>query len=183
MKNYKIKVGDKQFIVKAQDKFDAVKKLKDAQNKKLCNETLEEKERKAQEWVDYDIKHYGKVSETTKEDIRKMGLDFDKWDNQVEDSAATEDKLKISDANKRTYLDRNEIAKIESEARSLRGNWISVYVGVDADKEGYFIDEMYINTTGTWLYKLSDIKEYLRELDNANKFMNKYEKFAENRRA
>lgn len=86
MKNYKIKVGDKQFIVKAQDKFDAVKKLKDAQNKKLCDETLEEKERKAQEWVDYDIKHYGKVSETTKEDIRKMGLDFDKWDNQVKDS-------------------------------------------------------------------------------------------------
>ena len=85
MKNYKIKVGDKQFIVKAQDKFDAVKKLKDAQNKKLCDETLEEKERKAQEWVDYDIKHYGKVSETTKEDIRKMGLDFDKWDKQVKD--------------------------------------------------------------------------------------------------
>lgn len=158
-----------------------------AEDKKFCpsmkDETEEEKERKAQEWVDYDIKHYGKVSEQTKEDIKKMGLDFDKWDNQVEDSAATEEKLEISDANKRTYLDRNEIVKIESEARSLRGNWISIYVGVDADKEGYFIDEMYINTTGTWLYKLSDIKEYMRELDNANKFMNKYEKFAENRRA
>lgn len=87
MKVFKVKIGDKQFIVKAQDKVDAVKKLKDAQNKKLCDETLEEKERKAQEWVDYDIKHYGKVSETTKEDIRKMGLDFDKWDNQVNDSA------------------------------------------------------------------------------------------------
>lgn len=87
MKVFKVKIGDKQFIVKAQDKVDAVKKLKDAQNKKLCDETLEEKERKAQEWVDYDIRHYGKVSETTKEDIRKMGLDFDKWDNQVNDSA------------------------------------------------------------------------------------------------
>ena len=84
MKNYKIKVGDKQFIVRAQDKVDAVKKLRDAQNKS-CDESLYEKERKAQEWVDYDIKHYGKVSETTKEDIRKMGLDFDKWDNQVKD--------------------------------------------------------------------------------------------------
>lgn len=61
-----------------------------AEDKKFCpsmkDETEEEKERKAQEWVDYDIKHYGKVSEQTKEDIKKMGLDFDKWDNQVEDS-------------------------------------------------------------------------------------------------
>jgi len=40
-------------------------------------------EEKAQEWVDYDLKHYGHVSEETKEDIKKMGLDFDKWDNQV----------------------------------------------------------------------------------------------------
>lgn len=87
MKNYKIKIRDKQFIVNAQDEFDAVKKLKDVQNKKFRDETLEEKERKAQEWVDYDVKHYGKVSETTKEAIRKMGLNFDKWDNQVKDSA------------------------------------------------------------------------------------------------
>lgn len=31
MKNYRIKVGDREFVVKAQDKVDAVKKLKDSQ--------------------------------------------------------------------------------------------------------------------------------------------------------
>lgn len=85
MRLFKISKNNKDYILSAQDKVDAVKKLRDAQNKS-CDESLDEKERKAQEWVDYDIKHYGKVSETTKEEIRKMGLDFDKWDNQVKDS-------------------------------------------------------------------------------------------------
>lgn len=50
----------------------------------------ESPERKAQEWVDYDLKHYGHVSEETKNDIKKMGLDFDKWDNQVKDAYSYE---------------------------------------------------------------------------------------------
>lgn len=45
-------------------------------------------EEKAQEWVDYDLKHLGHVSEETKNDIKKMGLDFDKWDNQVKDDSS-----------------------------------------------------------------------------------------------
>lgn len=100
MKLFKISKNNKDYILSAQDKVSAVKKLRDAQNKS-CDESLDEKERKAQEWIDYDIKHYGKVSETTKEDIRKMGLDFDKWDNQVKDS-------EIRDA---SYVDPKHMAE------------------------------------------------------------------------
>lgn len=55
----------------------------------------ESPERKAQEWVDYDLKHYGHVSEETKEDIKKMGLDFDKWDNQVKDAEIVDGSYKF----------------------------------------------------------------------------------------
>lgn len=37
MKNYKIKVGDKQFIVRAHDKVEAVRKLNDAQTRKIVD--------------------------------------------------------------------------------------------------------------------------------------------------
>ena len=94
MRLFKISKNNKDYILSAQDKVDAVRKLRDAQNKS-CDESLDEKERKAQEWVDYDIKHYGKVSETTKEEIRKMGLDFDKWDNQVKDSVIKDSNFDI----------------------------------------------------------------------------------------
>lgn len=165
MKNYNIKVGGKQFIVKAKDKVDAVKKLRDAQNKS-CDESLDEKERKAQEWVDYDIKHYGKVSETTKEEIRKMGLDFDKWDNQVKDSD-------IRDARP----DRDTIFKIERAANNIRTNNISVAVAIDSDKDGVFIKEMYINTSGKWLETPQEADAYLRDLSNAIKFLKENYKY------
>ena len=76
-------------------KYDGITRINASSNIKLDSapelneendESVAEKERKAQEWVDYDIKHYGKVSEETKNIIKKMGLDFDKWDNQVYDS-------------------------------------------------------------------------------------------------
>lgn len=56
-------------------------------------ESLEEKIHKAQEWVDFDIKHHGEVSELTKKDIEKMGLKYDKWNNQVTDSDAETEYL------------------------------------------------------------------------------------------
>lgn len=52
----------------------------------VSDESESEKVRKAQEWVDYDIKHYGEVSEQTKKDIAAAGLSFDKWNNQVHDA-------------------------------------------------------------------------------------------------
>lgn len=102
----------------------------------------------------------------------------------IKASNSAEAVKKLRDAQSmRIYLDKAEIEKIESEARSIKGNWVSVVVIHDVDNSGYYIEEMYVSTTGTWLYKLSDIKEYTRQLENAAKFMNKYEKYAENKRA
>lgn len=302
MRLFKISKNNKDYILSAQDKVDAVRKLRDAQNKS-CDESLDEKERKAQEWVDYDIKHYGKVSETTKEEIRKMGLDFDKWDNQVKDSSIkdmrtvlasklkkgdvildnknkpykitsidyedgyvslyadnlteignarftfdNDEKVKVkdsaikdaskdinsiinyfnawgypsshelqqvvdfyrmtkvdvqkvfggkdyytkSDLNKLKYYDsaikdatpikdarpdENTISSIEKAARNFRSNNISVAVITDADKDGRFIEEMYINTSGKWLETPQEADAYLRDLSNAIKFLKENYKY------
>lgn len=238
MKLFKISKNNKDYILSAQDKVGAVKKLRDAQNKS-CDESLDEKERKAQEWVDYDIKHYGKVSETTKEDIRKMGLDFDKWDNQVKDSAIKDSNFDIvknafnkygvdiikvvnrQDGSKAIYFDkkdkdiynkpeimnlyrsgklryagsgyfvevldsstirdarpdRDTIFKIERAANNIRTNNISVTVAIDSDKDGVFIKEMYINTSGKWLETPQEADAYLRDLSNAIKFLKENYKY------
>lgn len=82
MKKYKID----NYIVKANSPLEAVKAVQLMKDSLKDEETMEEKIRKAQEWVDFDIKHHGEVSELTKRDIEKMGLKFDKWSNQVHDS-------------------------------------------------------------------------------------------------
>lgn len=65
-------------------------KTKDSKQK---DDSREEQVRKAQEWIDYDLKRYGEVSETTKRDIEKLGLKFDKWNNQVYDSRKVKDAI------------------------------------------------------------------------------------------
>lgn len=124
MRKFRVIVRDREFIVCADNSEEAVKKLTAAQDK-LFDETLEEKERKAQEWVDYDIKHYGKVSETTKEDIKKMGLDFDKWDNQVRDYdpvavEAVKKKIKeLEERLNRTIVNNAETAESRAIEKKL----------------------------------------------------------------
>ena len=107
MKNYKIKIGDRQFIVKAQDRFDAIKKLKDVRP------------------------------------------------------------------------DRDTVFKIERAANNIRSNNISVAVNVDADKNGVFIKEMYISTSGKWLETPQEADAYLRDLSNAIKFFKENYKYVE----
>lgn len=77
------------------------------------DESTAEKVRKAQAWVDYDLKHYGEVSEQTKKDIAAEGLTFDKWNNQVHD-AASKDEIKL-------YVSHLEAAILRLKSGNLGG--------------------------------------------------------------
>lgn len=83
---------------------------------KMSDESVEEKIRKAQEWVDYDIKTYGEVSEETKKIIEREGLTFDKWNNQVHDSVMVADE--VTDEGVRWM--KNYARSIESHADILK---------------------------------------------------------------
>lgn len=89
---YKVSLNDSiDLIVVADSEIEAVNKARDVKDAmrglvSVKDESIEEKIRKAQEWVDYDIKTYGEVSEETKKTIESEGLTFDKWNNQVHDA-------------------------------------------------------------------------------------------------
>lgn len=110
---YKVTMNDSvELLIVADSEQEAVKKAREIKesirgNKKdadidgacegeVQDESTSEKVRKAQEWVDYDIKHYGEVSANTKKIIEEEGLSFDKWSNQVHDADKVVDFAEFS---------------------------------------------------------------------------------------
>lgn len=99
------------YKVQANSPLEAAKAVKMLKDTKVKDESNEEKIRKAQEWVDFDIKHHGEVSELTKRDIEKMGLKFDKWSNQVHDSKVKDEAF---DRSTIEALIADEVAAIDA---------------------------------------------------------------------
>ena len=73
--------------------------------------------------------------------------------------------------------DENTILSIEKAARNFRANNISVVVNTDVDKDGLFIEEMYISTSGKWLETPQEADAYLRDLSTAVKFLKENYKY------
>lgn len=73
--------------------------------------------------------------------------------------------------------DVNIIRNIEKAANNIRSNNITVAVRTDADKDGVFINEMYISTSGKWLETPQEADEYLRDLSNAIRFFKENYKY------
>lgn len=121
---YIVTIKDNSYVIDAKSYKDALRLVK-----RVHDDNEEEKKRKAQEWIDYDIKHYGKVSETTKKLIKEAGLDFDKWDNQVKDSK----NFNVKDA----AFDRSTLEALISDEKAA----IDSYNVAIANLEGKISDE------------------------------------------
>ena len=79
-----------------------------------------------------------------------------------------------------TYLTKEQLNNIERDISSVKGKYISMAFRYDYDDDnnkGYYIKELYINTTGTWLYSVEEGNRYKQELDNAIKILNKYKNY------
>lgn len=122
---YIVTIKDNSYVIDAKSYKDALRLVK-----RVHDDNEEEKKRKAQEWIDYDIKHYGKVSETTKKLIKEAGLDFDKWDNQVDDSKKNSN---VKDA----AFDRSTLEALISDEKAA----IDSYNVAIANLEGKISDE------------------------------------------
>lgn len=122
---YIVTIKDSSYVIDAKSYKDALRLVK-----RVHDDNEEEKKRKAQEWIDYDIKHYGKVSETTKKLIKEAGLDFDKWDNQVDDSKKNSN---VKDA----AFDRSTLEALISDEKAA----IDSYNVAIANLDGKISDE------------------------------------------
>lgn len=109
MKNYKIKVGDREFVVKAQDKVDAVRKLKDSMS------SIKDS--------DFDARHYAEYGWKIEDDLARKCY----WDavKQLAGKFKTEQDYvrEIPKLAKQLYEKyvkdiKNEIEKLISAGRS-----------------------------------------------------------------
>ena len=106
---------------------------------------------------------------------------YDKWaveqaqnimKKQGKDSA--EELNKLEDARVKS---REQAYAIEKAARQVSQNNISIGLSIDADKDGTFIKEMYVNTPGKWLDTPASADEFLRDLQNVVKFFKENYKY------
>lgn len=173
MKLFKISKNNKDYILNAQDKVDAVKKLRDSQAIKIADRSLIGRK------VKTSSKYLGKVVDV-EYDGRNIQLKVELLEGPGAGQTIYQrlDNIKLIDsAIKDARPDRDTVFKIEKAANNIRTNNISVAVNIDADKDGAFIKEMYINTSGKWLETPQEADAYLRDLSNAIKFFKENYKY------